>query len=81
MKRNLVELVEEFLNFNRGELVQLGVSDYRLARRLKIRHIRSGKICDPRAEGAGTEVLAYGYDGLGNIIALCKDGHVRQFVS
>ena len=62
-------------------IVSIGVSDRGVADRLRVKHIRSGKI-EARAskEGAGVLVEAYGFDDLGNVVALCKDGLVRQFI-
>lgn len=43
------------------------------------RHLRKGQI--PCGEGKGVRVRAYGEDDLGNFVALCMDGHVRQFIN
>lgn len=44
------------------------------------RHLRGGKIpAQDSKEGAGVEVYGFGRDELNNIVALCKDGSLRQF--
>lgn len=60
----------------------VAVSDLTIAKTLKIKHLRSGKIAanHPIKEARGVAVLAFGYDELGNIVALCADKIVRQFV-
>lgn len=46
-----------------------------------VKHCRSGKIkIAGKCEGNGVEVLAYGFDELGNVLALCKDGIERQYL-
>jgi hypothetical protein len=40
-------------------------------------HLRAGKISE--GEARGRQVRAYYRDELGNIVALCSDGIVRQF--
>lgn len=57
------------------------VADYQLSKQLRTRHIRSGKIEKGASkEGAGVAVVAYGFDVLGNVCALCADGFSRQFL-
>ncbi|MCP4526757.1 MAG: hypothetical protein GY833_12745 [Aestuariibacter sp.] len=57
------------------------VSDKKLATYLKARHLRGGKITKQDSkEGAGVEVHAFAFDELGNLTALCKDGHIRQYI-
>lgn len=57
------------------------VSDYQQAKTLGVRHLRGGKLKrEDSKEGAGTEVLAFGLDELGNVCAWCSDGHKRQFI-
>ena len=59
----------------------IAVSNYRTAKSNGLKHIRSGKIERKASkEGAGVEVRAYGFDELGNVVALCKDGIIRQFI-
>jgi hypothetical protein len=56
------------------------VSDFRLAQELRIKHLRSGKIAAAASkEAKGAAVLAYGFDELGNVCALLKNGQSRQF--
>ncbi len=61
------------------------VTDRDIAERLRrrdVRHCRSGKIdmrCNVK-EARGVAVHAYKYDELNNVIALCADGIVRQFI-
>ena len=52
-------------------------SDYQTAKANKAIHIRKGLITD--GEGKGTPVHALYWDALGNTVALCQDGFVRQF--
>jgi hypothetical protein len=74
---NVAEFIEAA---SRNGIGSFGVSDRKIADLLRVKHIRSGKI-DRQAskEGSGVAVYAYGFDSLGNVIALCKDGIVRQF--
>lgn len=46
-------------------------------------HCRSGRIARSSRlkEAQGVPVHAYKPDGLGGIIALCADGHIRQFIA
>ena len=74
--------IAEFIDTaSRNGIGSFGVSDYKIANQLRIKHIRSGKI-ERRIskEGSGISIYAYGFDSLGNVIALCKDGIVRQFI-
>lgn len=44
-----------------------------------VKHLRSGKI--PKGMPmAGTPVVAFGCDELGNVVAICHDGLIRQYV-
>ncbi|MCF2902225.1 hypothetical protein L1267_17795 [Pseudoalteromonas sp. OFAV1] len=64
------------------DLPERWVSDRKLAGKLKARHLRGGKITRRDSkEGAGTVVYAMGFDELGNCVALCQDGHIRQFIN
>tara|TARA_R110002012_G_C11212583_1_gene561407 strand:- start:62 stop:292 length:231 start_codon:yes stop_codon:yes gene_type:complete len=56
------------------------VSDLKIAKKLRIKHSRSGKIQDKESEGHGLPVLAYAFDELGNVTALCHDGKIRQYL-
>lgn len=62
------------------------VSDRKIAEQYRARgvgHCRSGRIdrrCNVK-EARGVEVHAYKPDGLGGIIGLCADGHIRQFIA
>lgn len=58
------------------------VSDYELARRLRVTHSRSGAVDKTvwAKEARGLQVLAYGFDELDNVIALCNDGIQRQYI-
>ena len=56
------------------------VSDLKIARKLKLRHSRSGAIQVKGNEGHGLSVLAYAVDDLGNVTALGHDGIVRQYL-
>jgi len=58
----------------------LNVSDLKIARKLKIRHSRSGAIQVKGNEAHGLSVLAYAVDDLGNVTALGHDGIIRQYV-
>ena len=57
------------------------VSDRKLALKMRARHARSGKISrDISREGCGVAIYAFGFDELGNTIALTKDGFVKQYI-
>lgn len=74
--------ITEFVNdCIRNGLVNIHLSDRILAKKYKMAHMRSGQI-SPKVsrEGAAARVLAYAYDDLGNIWALCKDGICRSFL-
>ena len=58
------------------------VSDRALASQLNARHLRGGKITKQDSkEGAGVNVHCLAFDELGNCVALCLDGKIRQFIS
>ncbi|MFK4132250.1 hypothetical protein ACI2KR_08145 [Pseudomonas luteola] len=59
------------------------VSRRDLADKFQVKHCRSGKVdgkCEIK-EARGKAVHAYGFDEVGNVIALCADGHIRQFIN
>lgn len=60
----------------------VSISRKEVAAECRVKHCRSGKIESghPIKEARGQKVHAFGYDELSNIVALCADGHVRQFV-
>lgn len=63
-------------------LTEKWVTDKTLATQLNARHLRGGKITKQDSkEGAGVEVHAFAFDELGNCVALCKDGHIRQYIN
>ncbi len=71
------QLIAEALN----GLDEKWVTGRKLATQLKARHLRGGKITKRDSkEGAGVEVHAFAFDELGNLTALCKDGHIRQYI-
>ncbi len=73
-----VQMIEQSIS----GLPEKWVSDKKLATQLKARHLRGGKITiKDSKEGAGTKVHAMGFDELGNCIALCDDGLIRQYTS
>lgn len=63
-----------------GFVTNLHVASLPLAKELRIAHMRSGRV-SPRIskEAASHDIIAYGYDELGDIWALCRDGYSRQF--
>lgn len=62
-------------------LDELWISDRLLAKEMKAKHLRNGKISKVDSkEGAGVGVLGFGRDELDNVVALCRDGIVRQFI-
>jgi len=70
--------IREFLS----SLHSCYASDRTTAQALNVKHCRSGKVeskC-PVKEARGVAVVAYGYDELGNVCAICADGLVRQFI-
>ena len=75
--------IQDFIdNADRGATVW--VSDYQLARdNSSARHLRGGRIPkDARSQEGGTRpVHAFWFDEVGNIVALCADGGVRQFIN
>jgi hypothetical protein len=77
-KMNKAEIIMDRLE----GVLSISVSDRQLAAKMKCKHLRSGKIekGHPVKEARGVEVHGYGYDELGNIIALCKDGKIRQYI-
>jgi len=82
MIENKIITVSDFIDFaerhNNVEITH--VSDRKLVGHRK--HCRSGRIeskCGVK-EAVGVRVDAYGYDDLGNIVAFCKDGKIRQFI-
>ena len=76
MKRTTTQIKEALEG-----LTQIWITDYKLAKELKARHLRGGKITKADSkEGAGVEVLGFGFDELFNIVAICKDGGVRQYL-
>jgi len=59
------------------------VADYALVKKFpnRFRHNRLGAIPkDISKEGAGVKVRAFGFDEIGNVVALCADGKTRQFL-
>lgn len=59
--------------------IELHCSDLKAARANHLwRECRTGKL--PEGEGKGVAVKAYYYDELGNIVALCADGFIKQFL-
>ena len=58
------------------------VSDRELANSMiEARHLRSQRIPrDMSKEGFGQPVHAFYIDKLHNCVALCKDGHIRQYI-
>lgn len=78
-KAQIIEFIED-------DLLNARVTDRKIAEQYRQRgvtHCRSGCI-DRRShvkEARGVEVHAYKPDGLGGIIALCADGHIRQFIA
>ena len=58
----------------------LTVASYQIAKEYRIKHMRSGRIpASVSREAAKASILAYGFDELGNLWALCTDGICRQF--
>jgi hypothetical protein len=56
------------------------VTDYKLAEKMNARHLQDGVIpLNQSKEGDGVEVYGFGNDELGNVVAICKDGQIRQF--
>ncbi len=73
--------VREWIEASRANGIRsFYVSDYKLAQSLRLFHLRSG-IISPRLsrEANKVAVLAFGFDELGNVCALCADGFSRQF--
>ncbi len=78
MPRVSAETVKEFVKDVRFPVV----ARRDLALTFHAKHCRSGKIeaRHPVKEARGVAVHAYGYDELGNVVALCADGYIRQFI-
>jgi hypothetical protein len=76
-------LTLDWINLSNDNGLQfIRVADYALAKSLRLTHLRSGKIpAGASKEGKGIEVLAYGFDELGNVCALLKNGQTRQFTA
>lgn len=76
----------QVIDFIADSLHSAMVTDRKIAEQYRARgvgHCRSGRI-DRRShlkEARGVEVHAYKPDGLGGIIGLCTDGHIRQFIA
>ena len=67
--------VAEYFRRERPEVKATG----RVASRFK--HLRSRKIHKwASKEGAGIKVKAYGFDELGNVVALTADGFTMQYI-
>lgn len=57
-------------------------SDRKLAEQQKARHCRSGMVNkDESKELAGLQVVAKGFDEIGNVVAYSKDGRILQGVA
>ena len=66
-------LVADFVQVAKGnDITGIHVSDRALAQELGTQQLRSGKI-------RGRSVLAFGCDGLGNVVALTTDRVVLSF--
>lgn len=76
----------QVIEFIADSLHSAMVTDRKIAEQYRQRgvvHCRSGRI-DRRChvkEARGVAVHAYKPDSLGGIIALCADGHIRQFIA
>lgn len=78
--RNSRRQIKEFLS-NAPKGHQRHVSDYQLAKANNFRHIRSGVVpADASKEANRVPVDAMYIDDLFNVVALCKDGYIRQYI-
>ncbi|WP_304350843.1 hypothetical protein [Comamonas testosteroni] len=76
----------QIIDFISDSLHSAMVTDRKIAEQYRTRgvgHSRSGRIASSSRlkEGCGVDVHAYKPDGLGGVIALCVDGHIRQFIA
>lgn len=76
----------QIIEFIADSLQSAMVTDRKIAEQFRhrgVRHCRSGSIANSNClkEGRGVDVHAYKPDGLGGVIALCADGHIRQFIA